>query len=234
MSLVDLGRRLWVRLSNLCVRRVTTSTSQGGRCALAAALGGTGVELRGPGESVLSPPTRASADGRAALSPGDLRLPGGRAPHDFLRGDATGGQVEVERFETVRPDAIIELATSAHTQPGCDVIVELDDRLPSGARRASFERYDHFVAGWSLHTDRYGRRAQATPVVVFVCRDRSRARECARRADSVPVPAVPMRVSIRPIGNTRAGSRLCSPPSATLTRAFCTPTASPACRRMCV
>jgi predicted transcriptional regulator len=153
--------------------------------ALSAALGGTGVELRGPGESVLSPPTRASADGRAVLSPGDLRLPGGRTPHDFLRGDATGGQVEVERFETVRPDTIIELAASAHAQPGCDVIAELDDRLPVGRAARKLERYDHFVAGWSLHTDRYGRRAQAMPVVVFVCRDRSRARECARRADSV-------------------------------------------------
>ena len=31
-----------------------------------------------PRESVLSPPMRSSADGRAALAPGDLRLPGGR------------------------------------------------------------------------------------------------------------------------------------------------------------
>ena len=36
-----------------------------------------------------------------------------------------------------------------------------------------------------MHTSRYGRRLEAVPVVVFVCRDRARARECARRADSV-------------------------------------------------
>jgi hypothetical protein len=153
--------------------------------ALAAALEGTRLKLRGPGESVLSPPSRSSADGRVALAPGDLRLPGGRTPHDFVRGDAGGGQVEVERFETVRPDAILELGVTAHQQPATDVIVELDDRPPVGRGARKLERYDHFVAGWSTHTDRYGRRARALPVVVFVCRDRSRARECARRADSV-------------------------------------------------
>jgi hypothetical protein len=153
--------------------------------ALVAALGGSVAKLRGPGESVLSPPTRTSGDGRVALAPNDLRLPGGRTPHDFLRSDATGRQVEAERFETIRPDAILELAGSAHARPANDVIVELDDRLPVGRAARKLERYDHFLAGWSLHTDRYGRRAQAVPLVVFVCRDRSRARECARRADLV-------------------------------------------------
>jgi hypothetical protein len=153
--------------------------------ALAGALGGGCLKLRGPAASVLSPPTRPSAAGRVALAPADLRLPGGRTPHDFSSGDATGRQVEVERFETVRPDAILELATGAQSQTASDVIVELDDRPPVGAGARKLERYDHFVAGWSLHTDRYGRRAQAVPVVVFVCRDRPRARECARRADSV-------------------------------------------------
>jgi hypothetical protein len=153
--------------------------------ALAAALDGARLNLRGPSESVLSPPTRGSADGRVALAPGDLRLPGGRTPHDFLRGDAGGGQVEVEHFETVRPDAILELGANPHAQPATDVIVELDDRPPVGRAARKLERYDHFVAGWSTHIDRYGRRAQAVAVVVFVCRDRPRARECARRADSV-------------------------------------------------
>ncbi|MGP0101453.1 MAG: replication-relaxation family protein [Solirubrobacteraceae bacterium] len=153
--------------------------------ALAVVLDGAVLELRGPGESVLSPPTRSSAEGRVALAPGDLRLPGGRTPHDFLRGDATGRRVEVERFETVRPDAIVEVAVRAHDQPATDVIVELDDRPPVGRAARKLERYDHFVAGWSMHTDRYGRRGQAVPVVVFVCRDRPRARECARRADAV-------------------------------------------------
>jgi hypothetical protein len=153
--------------------------------ALVAALGGSVAKLRGPRESVLSPPTRASGDGRVGLAPSDLRLPGGRTPHDFLRSDAADRQVEAERFETIRADATLEIAGSAHAQPPDDVIVEYDDRLPVGRAARKLERYDHFLAGWSLHMDRYGRRAQAVPLVVFVCRDRSRARECARRADSV-------------------------------------------------
>jgi hypothetical protein len=65
------------------------------------------------------------------------------------------------------------------------VIAELDDRVPAGADARKLERYDHFLAGWALHTRRYGARAQAIALVVFVCRDRSRARRCAERADVV-------------------------------------------------
>ena len=36
-----------------------------------------------------------------------------------------------------------------------------------------------------MHTTRYGRRLGVPPSVVFVCRDRARARECARRADAI-------------------------------------------------
>ncbi len=151
---------------------------------LAASDAGT-VTLRGSEQSVLSPPTRASSDGRLALAPGDLRLTGGRTPHDFLRSDATGRRLEVERFETLRPDAIVELGAATRNAPKLDVIVELDDRLPVGRAARKLERYDHFLAGWSLHTNRYGKRAEAVPVVVFVCRDRARARECAKRADAV-------------------------------------------------
>jgi hypothetical protein len=143
------------------------------------------ADLRQPHWDRSRRPTRASGDGRVGLAPSDLRLPGGRTPHDFLRSDAAGRQVEAERFETIRADATLEIAGSAHAQPPDDVIVEYDDRLPVGRAARKLERYDHFLAGWSLHMDRYGRRAQAVPLVVFVCRDRSRARECARRADSV-------------------------------------------------
>ncbi len=153
--------------------------------ALAATLDGSGLVLRGPGESVLSPPGRSSVDGRVALTPADLHLPGGRMAHDFLRTDATGRQVELQRFETVRPDAIVEVGAPAQSLSATDVIVELDDRPAVGRAARKLERYDHFLAGWSLHTHRYGRREEAVPVVVFVCRDRARARECARRADSV-------------------------------------------------
>jgi hypothetical protein len=184
---------------------------------LERALGATRLTLRGPEEAVIAPPFRATREGRVAFGPGDLRLPGGRTPHDFLRTGFEGESVEVERFETVRPDAIVEVpavvcerfaraggdeqreggseavhelmqARSEQAAAGqvdaVDVIVELDDRLPAGRAAAKLERYDHFLAGWALHTPRYGARRKAVPVVVFVCRDRARARDCARRADA--------------------------------------------------
>jgi hypothetical protein len=177
-------------------------------CVLAfeRALGGACSRFRGSEQSVISPPPRSGTDGRPVLCPRDLRLPGGRAPHDFLRTDAAGGRAEVERFETVRPDAIIEIqfrdgpasddgapaaASAGATVLGTkqavasDLIVELDDRVARGRAVNKLERYDHFLAGWSAHTSRYGRRLEAVPVVLFVCRDRPRARECARSADSV-------------------------------------------------
>ena len=140
--------------------------------------------LRGAERSVLSPPTRATPAGQVPMTTADLRLPDGRVAHDFLRVDGAGGETEVERFETIRPDAIIELAAARETHPAgaLDVIVEFDDRP---AAVAKLERYDHFLTGWSLHTRRYGRRREAEPLVVFVCRDRRRARECAGRADFV-------------------------------------------------
>ncbi len=147
--------------------------------AFAAALGDTATTLRGAEEAMLAAPQRATPAGRVALGPVDLRLPGGRAPHDFLRSEGDGRRVAVERFETVRPDALVEVAG------GIDLIVERDDRLARLGAVAKLERYDHFLAGWSTHTSRYGRRALAVPVVVYVCRDRSRARECARRADAL-------------------------------------------------
>jgi hypothetical protein len=160
--------------------------------ALARLDGGVWATLRGPAESVLSPSPRSAQDGKALLSPGELRLPGGRTPHDFMRTAANGARVEVERFETIRPDATVELpAPEAETEsdsprpPAIDVLVELDDRLPIGRTAAKLERYDHFLAGWSAHTGRYGRRLDAVPVVVFVCRDRTRARRCATHADPI-------------------------------------------------
>jgi hypothetical protein len=158
--------------------------------ALARLDGGVWARLRGPDESVLSPPLRSAHDGKAPLSPAELRLDGGRTPHDFMRTAANGERVEVERFETIRPDATVELPAQGGAAesdpsptPAIDVLIELDDRLPIGRTAAKLERYDHFVAGWLAHTSRYGRRLDAVPVVVFVCRDRARARRCATNAD---------------------------------------------------
>jgi hypothetical protein len=63
-------------------------------------------------------------------------------------------------------------------------MVELDDRLPSGAGARKLERYDHFLTGWSAHLPRYGERHMAALLLVFVCRDRARARRCALLADA--------------------------------------------------
>ncbi len=150
----------------------------------ALALADAQCVLRGPHEAVLEPPKRAGADGRHAITPRDLRLPGGRTPHAFLYTDASGQRVELERFETIRPDAVVTFGGPADRGMPVDVIVELDDRPAVGRAARKLERYDHFLAGWSLHTRRYGTRAQAVPLVVFVCRDRRRARECTLRADA--------------------------------------------------
>ncbi len=161
--------------------------------ALARMLETPPLGLRGARDSALEPPQRSPSSGRASMGPGDLRLPGGRVPHDFLRPDGAGRLAEVEHFETVRPDATLEIpASRVFPAPGdatrtvaMDVMVELDDRLSGGAIARKLARYDHFLAGWSMHSERYGRRQEALAIVVFVCRDRTRARECARYADGV-------------------------------------------------
>jgi Replication-relaxation len=155
--------------------------------ALINALGGADLHVHGREQCVLHPPQRSVGERRLPMTLADLRLPGGRAPHDFLRTDGAGERVELERFESIRPDALIELpatGASTHGSEAIDLLIELDDRLPVGHAGAKLERYDHFLAGWSVHSRRYG-RGDAMPLVVFVCRDRGRARECARAADAV-------------------------------------------------
>jgi hypothetical protein len=147
--------------------------------ALERSLPGRLLALLGPSESAISPPSSSKSGERRILAPGDLCLPGGRAPHDFLRTTEPGLRVEVERFQSIRPDATLRMKGDR------ELLVELDDRLPEGSRAAKLERYDHFLAGWSTHVERYARTCAELPLVVFVCRDRSRARECARHADRV-------------------------------------------------
>jgi len=137
------------------------------------------AQLWGPDESAISPPSRSRHGEKTILSLADLSLPGGRTPHEFVRTVDSGARVEVEGFQTVRPDATLG------TREGCEVLLELDDRLPEGSGAAKLERYDHFLTGWSVHLKRYTRPRAQLPLVVFVCRDGARARQCARRADRV-------------------------------------------------
>jgi hypothetical protein len=147
--------------------------------ALESALAGRLLELKGPSESTISPPSRLKSGERLMLAPSELSLPGGRTPHDFLRTVDSDARIELDRFQSIRPDATLR------TPRGRELLVELDDRLPEGRGAAKLERYDHFLAGWSAHMERYRRAGAGLPLVVFICRDRARARECARRADRV-------------------------------------------------
>lgn len=154
--------------------------------AVEACLSGHRLSLRGAQRSALSPPPGPGPARGVALRPASLALPAGRVAHDFLRTAADGTRVEAERFDTVRPDATIELdGGGAGNGAGTDVLVELDDRLPPGPAIAKLERYDHLASGWALALPRYGRRLSQSLQVAFVCRDRPRARELARRADAV-------------------------------------------------
>jgi hypothetical protein len=135
------------------------------------------LALCGPEESMISPRLR-SKDG-PMLAPSDLALPGGRTPHDFMRTTEDGVRVQVERFQSVRPDAILRRKDRS------ELVVELDDRLPEGSGASKLERYDHFLTGWSTSLARYKQAGAELPIVVFVCRDRTRAHECARRADRI-------------------------------------------------
>lgn len=144
--------------------------------ALELALAGGPVTLCGPDASACSP--------GAASGPRELRLPGGRTPHGFTTTLADGERRELERFETLRPDALVKIG-AASGQSAIDLMIEFDDRLGSTAAVRKLERYDHFLAGWSAHTRRYGTRRQARPAIVFVCRSRSRAQRCAGQADAV-------------------------------------------------
>lgn len=135
--------------------------------------------LSGPESSVITPPSSSKPGERRMLAPADLCLPGGRTPHDFLRTVAADTRVEVDRFQSIRPDVALGSKDCRR------LLVELDDRLPEGPTAAKLERYDHFLAGWSAQLDCYAHPDVELPSVVFVCRDRARARECARRADRV-------------------------------------------------
>ncbi len=147
--------------------------------ALAHTLGGK-VSVYGTEESIVVPPRSPVVRGRP-LSPDELRLPGGRVAHDFLRTTAPAVRVAAERFETLRPHARV-VAEAARDEAAFEWLVERDDRLGAPAWVAKLERYDHFLAGWAAHTRRYG-DAGRLPLVVFICRDRRRARDCTLAAD---------------------------------------------------
>lgn len=158
--------------------------------AAQALLGDTVRSVRGPRGSHVAPPARTVSGERIAYGPGDLRLPGGRTPHGFLRTDLHRRRVDVERFRAIEPDATLELRTQDRERRWhTDLFVELDRTFKPSKNIDKFERYDHMLAGWSLHKDRYTKYLPDPPLVVFICRDQSNAKEFCRAADPVVTAA---------------------------------------------
>jgi hypothetical protein len=153
---------------------------------------------RGPRGSHVAPPARTVAGERIAYGPSDLRLPGGRTPHGFLPADMHRRRVEVERFRAIEPDATIELRLQhGDWRWRTDVFVELDRTFKPSKNIDKFERYDHMLAGWYWHKDRYAKYLPDPPLVVFICRDQSNAKEFCRAADPVVTAALGYRGEYR-------------------------------------
>ena len=151
-----------------------------------AHLGEAVRRIRGPRNSYVAPPTRSAGGERRAIGPDELRLPGGRAPHGFLRTDRGRPRVAIEEFAAIEPDLTIELRLrGAERIVVTDLFVELDRTFKPAKNVDKFERYDHMISGWCTLKDRYTKHCTAPPLVVFVCRDQANAKEFCRAADPV-------------------------------------------------
>jgi hypothetical protein len=142
--------------------------------------------IRGPRNSYVAPPTRGAGGERRAIGPDDLRLPGGRNAHGFLRTDRGRHRVAVEEFAAIEPDLTIELRFREGGQiVVTDLFVELDRTFKPAKNIDKFERYDHMISGWCALKDRHAKHCTVPPLVVFVCRDQANAKEFCRAADPV-------------------------------------------------
>jgi hypothetical protein len=155
--------------------------------ALQALLGDHVRQVRGPRSGYLAPPWRTVQGERHDYGPDDLRLPGGRTPHGFLRSDqGRRARVPVTRFEALEPDATVELRIQSGRQLfHTDLFVEMDRTFKPSKNISKFERYDHLITGWARHKDRYAKYLNTLPLVMFVCRDEDSASEFCRAADPV-------------------------------------------------
>jgi hypothetical protein len=112
--------------------------------AFEAHLGEVVRRIRGPRNSYVAPPTRSAGGERRAIGPDELRLPGGRRPHGFLRTDRARHRIEVEEFAAIEPDLTIELRLrEAERIVVTDLFVELDRTFKPAKNIDKFERYDH-------------------------------------------------------------------------------------------
>jgi hypothetical protein len=158
--------------------------------ALEAQLGDAIRRIRGPRNSYVAPPLRTLDGERRAVGPDELRLPGGRRPHGFMRTNRAHQRVAVEQFMAIEPDATIELRMRVEQRVVVsDLFVELDRTFKPAKNIDKFERYDHMISGWCTLKDRYAKHCTDPPLVVFVCRDQSNAKEFCRAADPVVTAA---------------------------------------------
>jgi hypothetical protein len=158
--------------------------------ALEAHFGEAVRRIRGPRNSYVAPPWRTLDGERRAVGPDELRLPGGRTPHGFLRTDRAHQRVAVEQFMAIEPDATVELRMRVEQRiVVTDLFVELDRTFKPAKNIDKFERYDHMMSGWCTLKDRYAKHCTDPPLVVFVCRDQSNAKEFCRAADPVVTAA---------------------------------------------
>jgi hypothetical protein len=154
--------------------------------ALERCLGEAVRRARGPRNSYVAPPLRTRDGDRRPIGPDELRLPGGRTPHGFLRTDRGRRRVPVEQFAAIEPDATVELRFRDRERIDViDLFVELDRTFKPAKNIDKFERYDHMISGWSGLKDRYTKHCTGPPLVVFVCRDQANAKEFCRAADPV-------------------------------------------------
>jgi hypothetical protein len=158
--------------------------------ALEARLGAAVRRIRGPRNSYVAAPFHTRDGQRSPIGPDQLRLPGGRTPHGFLRTDRGRRRLPVEQFAAIDPDATVELRARDESRIDVfDLFVELDRTFRPAKNIDKFERYDHMISGWCNLKDRYTKHCTTPPLVVFVCRDQANAKEFCRAADPVVTAA---------------------------------------------
>jgi hypothetical protein len=141
--------------------------------ALEATAGDAVLEVLGPGRAAITP---------GASGPADLRFEPGLRPRDFLVTAPDGSRAAVERFTSIKPDAVVALdrVEGGARRRRSDLLVVFDGpRLP-----ALLEAFDHLLAGWWRSVERY-RRTGAPPSVVVVCRDEESVRARVVLADRI-------------------------------------------------
>jgi hypothetical protein len=152
------------------------------------ALGVRFANVRGPQSAYVLPPQRRVRNEWVTLGPDDLQPAGdgGVFLHSFRTRTADGRHQPVERFQSVKPDAAVEVRLARSNAPRLELLVEVDLTERPAKNLSKWERYDHFLTGWAPQLDRYGKHLGA-PIVVFVCVNDDQALQFVSAADSTVV-----------------------------------------------